>query len=382
MSGDPANCDHYSQSEPFLEAYRHSNLLKVLFLIILVILAISSVAISITVSGYDISFVETYRTIIDHILGNPMDADQKLSDYIVWDMNLPRALFAVLAGFSLAVGGTAMQNVMKNPLADPYTTGISSGACLGMSLATVLGLSIYGYGSSGVLITTFVFALIPLLLVVFILPKRAVSVATLILIGIAISYFFNAANTVLLVSTDAETLQSIYNWQVGTLANLSWDSIPMVAVITVFGSIVMWIVSRQMNVLALGDEEASSLGVNVELYRTLILLILSVMVAVVVAYAGIIGFVGLVAPHIARSLIGANNRFLIPIAGMLGGVFLVFSDIMCRVIRDSYLPAGVMVMFIGSPFFIYIVLKSKVIRCGHRSMRSLGRTMPVDAEHA
>lgn len=361
MNDDSANCGPYAQPEPFFEAYKHSNLLKIVLLMVLVILAVSSVAVSITVSGYDISFAETYRTIIDHILGNPMDADQKLSDYIVWDMNLPRALFAVLAGFSLAVGGTAMQNVMKNPLADPYTTGISSGACLGMSLATVLGLSIYGYGSSGVLITTFIFALIPLLLVVFILPKRTVSVATLILIGIAISYFFNAANTVLLVSTDAETLQSIYNWQVGTLANLSWDSIPMVATITVIGSIVMWIISRQMNVLALGDEEASSLGVNVELYRTLILLILSVMVAVVVAYAGIIGFVGLVAPHIARSLIGANNRFLIPIAGMLGGVFLVFSDIMCRVIRDSYLPAGVMVMFIGSPFFIYIVLKSKVI---------------------
>lgn len=353
--------------------YRHSVMLRIALAVVLLVLAILSIGISVTVSGYDISFEDTYRIIFDHISGKEMDVDERLGDYIVWEMNLPRALFAVIAGFALAVAGCAMQNVMKNPLADPYTTGISSGACLGMAVAMVLGLSVTGYGRDGVLLSTFIFSLIPLTLMIFILPKRTSSVATLILIGIALTYFFNAVTTVLLVSTSAETLAQIYSWQVGSIANLDWSSIPVTAVATIVGSVVLWFLSKQMNVLALGDDEAKSLGVNVDSYRSLIMIVLSVMIAVVVAYAGIIGFIGLVAPHIVRAFIGSDNRYVIPISGLFGGVFLVFADILCRIVGGSYLPVGVMVSMVGAPIFMYIIIRSRVFRCPSRSMISLGR---------
>ena len=344
-----------------VDDYARSITVRLAIVIILTVLLIASVGISVTVSGYDISFLDTYSVIIDHIAGAHMDADELIEDYIIWDINLPRALFAVIAGFGLAVAGTAMQNVMKNPLADPYTTGISSGACLGMAFAMVLGLSVTGYGGTGVILNTFIFSLLPMILIVFLLPKRTASVATLILIGISMTYFFNAITTLLLVSTDAETLAQIYSWQVGSIVGMTWDSIPITFGATLAGSLVLWMLARQMNVLALGDEEARSLGVNVDTYRIAILLVMSVMVSVIIAYAGIIGFVGLVAPHIVRDFIGSNNKYLIPIAGLLGAAFLIFSDIFCRMINDSSLPVGVMASMLGAPVFIYIILKSKVI---------------------
>ena len=330
---------------------------KLLLILSLVIICFFSIALSVTVSGYDISVVDTYKTIINHILGDIQDS---VDDFIVWDTILPRSLFAIIVGAGLAVAGVAMQNVMKNPLADSYTTGIASGSSLGMAIAMCLGISIsVGYGSIIVLLMTFIMAIIPTALILILLPKRNTSPATIILIGISLSYFFSSFNTLILVSVEAETLAHIYNWQVGTLANITWDYLPIAFVITLIGSIFLMVFSNKLNVISLNDDEAKSLGVDVESYRMIILLVLSIMVAVVVAYAGVIGFVGLVAPHIIRSLIGSNNKFLIPSAMLLGSVLLILSDIACRAIRDSYMPAGLMMSLIGGPIFVFIILKTK-----------------------
>lgn len=329
---------------------------KLLLILVLAVICFMSIPLSVTVSGLDISMWETYVTIYEHITGNVSD---NVNDFIVWDLNLPRALFAIITGAGLAVAGVAMQNIMKNPLADPYTTGVSSGASFGMAIALCAGLTMgSGNGSIGILLLTFILSLIPTAIILILLPKRNASPATIILIGVSISYFFNAFDTVLLVSMDADTLANIYTWQVGSFARVNWDSIPITLLAMLIGAVTLILLSNKLNIISLGDDEAISLGVDVETYRMGILVVLSLMVSVVVAYAGIIGFVGLVAPHVVRSIIGSNNKFLIPTSMLVGAVFLIVSDIVCRMINNSSLPVGSMVSLIGGPIFVYIVLKS------------------------
>ena len=331
--------------------------LNIVVIAFLAIVCVVEIGLSITVSGLNVSFSEVYNIIYNHITGNVMD---KASDYIVVNLNLPRAIFAILTGFGLAVAGVAMQNVMKNPLAEPYTTGISSGACLGMAAAISLGFSMsYTIDNLAILILTFMMSMIPTSLVILLLPKRNTSPATIILVGVSLSYLFNAMNTTLLLFTEAETLAGIYNWQIGSFASIKWNSIAPVLIVTMIGTISLWLMSRKLNILSLGNEEAVSLGVDAESYRLAILIILSLMVSVIVAYAGIIGFVGLVAPHIVRAFTGSDNRYLIPMSAFLGAAFVLFCDIVCRLINDTFLPAGVMISLIGAPFFIMAVVKSK-----------------------
>ncbi len=339
------------------QSYFRKARLNIAVILLLLLICFIEVGLSISVSGLDVSLDYVYKIIYDHITGNIVDPT---SDFIIFSLNLPRALFAVFTGFGLAVAGVAMQNVMKNPLAEPYTTGISSGACLGMAMAMSLGFSMANsFDSIGIMMMTFIMSMIPTSLVLLLLPKRNTSPATIILVGVSLSYLFNAMNTTLLLFTEAETLAGIYNWQIGSFASIKWNSIAPVSIVTIAGSISLWLMSRKLNILSLGNEEAISLGVDADSYRLIILIILSLMVSVIVAFAGIIGFVGLVAPHIVRAFTGSDNRYLIPMSAALGAVFVLFCDIVCRLINDTFLPAGVMISLIGAPFFIYAVVKSK-----------------------
>ena len=193
---------------------------------------------SIYVGARNIDFIEVYELLYNHIIGTvyPPGSSEYVSDFIVWNVRLPRTLFALVAGAGLAVGGAVMQNVMNNPLADPYTTGISSGACFGVAVAVILGISVSitsQLANLGVVFNAFIFALIPMAMIIIIAPRNNKSPATLILSGIAISYIFNALTTVLMMSTDAETLAVVYKWQVGSLSDITMQSLPLMCVINI-----------------------------------------------------------------------------------------------------------------------------------------------------
>jgi iron complex transport system permease protein len=343
-------------------SYRTYTKRKILFISACLIFAVVSVGLSVSVGGRDVAFFDVYRTIFDHIAGTPLVPNTKewLDDYIIWNIRLPRAVFAAIAGAALAVAGAVMQSVMKNPLADPYTTGISSGACFGGAVAMVLGFTAVDHGSFGIVTNAFVFATIPMALIILLAPMSKSSPATLILAGVALSYLFNALNTFLLVTTDAETLSEVYRWQIGSLDNITWESVSLMAAISVAGIFVISLLSRKLNLMALGDAHAKSLGLDVNSLRIVCLLIMSLMAASVIAFAGIIGFVGLVAPHIVRMTIDSDNRFLIPASAAFGAAFLMMADVAARILSDiGAIPVGVVTSFVGAPIFLYLIIRQR-----------------------
>lgn len=325
------------------------------------IFIISGVAL--TLGGRDISFTQAYGIIWDHLTGNiPAKGTEAFyDDYAIWNVRLPRIIVGIVAGACLAVGGAAMQSAVKNPLADPYTTGISSGAVFGVSVAIVLG---FGLGTSigmyGLVLNAFIFGMVPATVIILISRFTHSSPATLILAGVAMSYLFNAASTLLLIGTSSEKLQEAYLWQIGTLENVNWDYVPVMAIITIVGTIFMLLVSPKLNLLTTGDASAKSLGIDPETFRMVILAVLSVMTASVVGFVGIIGFIGLVSPHIVRTIIGADNKYLIPASALFGAAFLLIADLISRlIIYPGSIAVGVVMSFIGAPIFLALIIRSR-----------------------
>jgi len=314
-----------------------------------------------SVSTYEsLNLWQAYEIIINHILGDdyPVRSNEWWADKYIWSMAIPRGVGAIVAGASLAVAGSLMQSLMNNPLADPYSTGISSGACFGAVSAIIVGASFATLSSEiGIVVNAFIGAMVPALAIIVIAKKVQMTPATLILIGTALSYFFNSLVTYMMVTTDADTLQSAYMWQIGSLSNITWDDLPIIVLITLIGIVFSMMMSRQLNVLALGDKSAKTLGLDVEGFRTLCLTIMAIMTASIVAFTGIIGFIGLVAPHVVRLIIGSDNKFVLPISMSVGALLLIIADYFAVTLA---LPVGIVMSVIGSPiFFILIVWQKK-----------------------
>lgn len=347
--------------ESVREEYNRYTGRKIVFIAGCLIVMFLAFGLSVTVGNRELGFFDVYDTLIKHIQGHWYEPYSTgwYDDSIVWNVRVPRAIFAIVAGAGLSIAGAAMQSVLKNPLADPYTVGISSGACFGVAVATVLGVTIHsGSIMDPTVFSAFVFSLIPMAAVMAIAPKERTSPATLILAGVAISYLFNSLTTIILSFTDAESLAAIYEWQLGTLKSITWDSVGLPTTLTIVGSALLIILAKKLNVLSLGDAQATALGVNVEALRVVLLLLTSLVVAAIVAYAGIIGFVGLIAPHIVRLLIDSDNRFVIPGAAMFGAAFLILCDTLDRwLFGMTEVPVGIIVSFIGAPIFLILILK-------------------------
>lgn len=311
-----------------------------------------------SISNYEgISLRETYELIWNHICGITYEPRslQWWADRYVWNTALPHALAAIAAGAGLAVCGTMMQAMMINPLADPYSTGISSGACFGAVAAIVVGISFTSVtGEMGIVTNAFFGAMIPALLIVFLSQRIHMTPATLILLGTAVSYFFNSMITYIMVTTDAETLKGAYMWQIGNLDGISWDSLPIMIGVTVVGAIIVMLFANKLNVISLGENSAISLGVDIQKFRTVCLIIMAIMTAAIVSFTGIIGFVGLVAPHIVRLIAGSDNRFVAPISMAVGALLLLVADYIA--FQLSAIPVGVVMSIIGSPVFFILIL--------------------------
>lgn len=340
-----------------VDDYSRYVLRKWLFIAACLVAAFLAAGFALKVGAYDIGYWNTYSVIWDHLTGN-IDPNSN-DDYVIWTLKMPRVVTGILAGIGLGAAGVVMQTILRNPLADPYTTGISSGASFGASLAIGLGISIAGAGYA-VICNAFIFALIPMAVIVMVSKMRGASPTTMVMAGIAVMYLFNAMTMIVKLWVDPDKLSSIYEWSVGTLEGNSWSDVTLMAAVVAIGYIVLQVLSRKLNVLSTGDESARSIGINANHIRIISLFVVSFITAGVVCFTGLIGFVGLVCPHIARLVIGSDCRYLIPASAVFGAALLLFADGIGRwVISPGTIQVGVITAFIGAPLFLYLIIKQK-----------------------
>lgn len=269
-------------------------------------------------------------------------------------LRLPRVLMGALVGAGLAMSGTLAQAVLRNPLASPFTLGISSGAAFGAALAILLG----GASQWGMAGNAFVFAALTAFAALGFARLRDSRPETLILGGVAIMFLFSAATSLLqYVATEYE-VQAIVFWGFGNLGRVGWSELGMAAVMILLPVPFALKLSWDLNALLVGEETASSLGVNVRRLRIGGILAASLMAAGAICFTGVIGFIGLVAPHIARLALGAEHRFLIPGAALFGASLVTFSDVLARnICPPQIIPIGILTSFLGVPFFFWLLMR-------------------------
>ena len=342
-----------------MKEYHHYTKMKILFIVGCIVVMFFVMGYAATIGSSNITIWEVYSDIFNHFL-NPAAVDPMV-DWVVFDVRLPRIMAGMIAGMSLGVAGAAMQSMMKNPLADPYTTGISSGASFGATLAIGLGMSFAGFGGSlGVILFAFVFSLVPAAVIILVSSLRNTSAATMILAGIAVMYLFNACTTLIKLGLSDASLSAVFQWSIGDLSQTTWNSCAVMVCFTIVGTIILMMMSKKLNILITGDKNATALGLDAHKLRIVLLVLISLMAASVVCFTGIIGFIGLVSPHIVRMFLGSDNRYLIPAAAVFGAVLLMVSDLVSRVIiAPTFLPVGVITAFIGGPIFLYLLVKQR-----------------------
>lgn len=285
---------------------------------------------------------------------------KETSVIIVLNLRLPRIILASLVGAGLSVTGASFQGIFKNPMADPYILGISSGAAFGATLAIVFGIEFTIIGMSFTTICAFFSALLTTM-AVYNIAKVGYKVPplTLLLSGIAISSFISSLIS-LIMTFRRNNIERIVMWTLGGLSAASWDQIKLVFPVVITAIIILYIFSRDLNIMLLGEESAKNLGVDVEKVTRNIMILCTLMVAAVVSVSGIIGFAGLIIPHAIRMLFGPDNRIVIPFSALGGAIFLIICDTIARtIVSPAEIPLGIVTSIFGVPFFIYLLYRSK-----------------------
>ena len=271
---------------------------------------------------------------------------------IVWDIRVPRAILAALVGAGLAVVGATLQAITRNPLADPYLFGISSGAALG-AVAVIVHLGLF-LGPATLPLAAFVGAMAALLMVLAIAGRRRPDSERLLLAGVAVSFVFAAATNFLIFAGDPRAAHSVVFWMLGGLGLARWSLLVVPAAVAILGILVLVLHGRVLNALASGDETAASLGVEVASVRLRLFAISAVVTGALVAVSGAIGFVGLIVPHLVRAAVGADYRRVLPVAALAGALFIVWADVAARLLLvPQELPIGMITAALGGGFFAW-----------------------------
>jgi len=335
---------------------------RVLFISALVLILIALVGVAVTLGSANLPVADSYLAILAGLFPGAVDLPDRMIESnavgIVWGWRLHRVLFAIVGGFGLAIAGTVMQGVLRNPLASPFTLGIASAASCGASIAIVLGAGfLSGYLVIG---NAFLFAMLAAGAIYGMARLKGMGGETMILAGIALMYLFSAITSLLQYLGTSEKVQEVVFWMFGSLDKSSWPKLTIVTVVV--AAVVPPLLWRawDLNALAEGDEVAKSRGVPVERSMAGFMLAASLVTAVIICFTGTIGFIGLVAPHITRMAIGADYRTLIPASGLVGAVLLLGADCLARmVVPGTILPVGIMTAFLGIPFFLYLFMRRR-----------------------
>lgn len=324
---------------------------------ILLAAALLALLLGVGVGSVYVSPTDILAIFAGRLFGRPLPEHIPASySVMVLDMRLPRVLLAFLTGAALAAGGGVMQSVLQNPLASPFGLGVSSGAGLGAALVIVLGLASAGLGAFLLPAVSLGFALGTVFLVLFVSAKldRGMSNVTVVLVGMVISLFCNAVMT-LLATVSPAFAQRIQLWQLGSFSMREWSAVWVLLPITVLICLYFLRYARELDVMTFGEEQAVAMGVDLRKVKGRLMTAVALLVGVAVAFVGIIGFVDLIIPHIARRLFGASHRRALPAGILLGGTFLVLCDLAARTLTPPHeIPIGSLTALLGAPFFLYL----------------------------
>lgn len=339
--------------------YRGYSRKRVLFLVGLVLITFAISIVTIGLGSTDLTYGDIFRI----LLGG---RDGTWDSYVVWDLRIPIILAAILVGAGLGVAGAVMQGILRNPLASPYTLGISNASAFGASVGILLlsgGLTMGWFSSSGiqgqlvVVVFAFIFAMIATGIVVVLVKFTSTSPETIVLAGLAISAIFSSGLAFLQYIADDVTLASMVFWQFGSLDKMGWNSIYIVLAVTVLALIYFVYKRFDYNVMEAGDEVASGLGIDISRTRIVGLTIAAILTAVVVSFAGIIGFIGLLAPHVVRRLIGNDNRYLLIGSVLVGAAVMLLANMISQHAFGMVIPIGIITSAVGGPLFLYILIR-------------------------
>jgi iron complex transport system permease protein len=352
-----------SRAAELKRVYKEGKKRKILALSSLFLVLLIAMIVSISVGAGAPTFLDAVKVISSRIFPflniNP---GSELTQSIILDTRLPRLLLAVIAGAGLAASGASMQGVLRNPLVSSYTLGISAGAGFGAALAIVFQIGVFTqYPAYVTVANAFLFSLIAVVIVYAIARLRGITSEAVILSGVAVGYLFSALlSFIQYVTPEHEAVRSVVFWLLGSFVSASWTSVAVVLPFVVISVFFMIRYSWDLNVMSLGEDTAASTGVNSKRILTIYLILVTVATASIVSFTGILGFVCLVSPHIARMLIGNDHRFLIPCSILVGSSLLLCADTLARmVLYRSDIPVGIITSLLGIPFFIYLILSRK-----------------------
>jgi len=329
---------------------------KALFIVLTVVLIVCAF-ISLTLGRYSLSASEIFASLHSLLTGSSVQNEQ--ANAVITQIRLPRIAFAVLVGAALSAAGAVYQGLFKNPLVSPDILGVSSGAAVGASIAIILSLPVFyvslmafGFGLAAVFAVVFLSQLI---------ARGKLNVIIMVLSGVVISSLFGAFSSLLKFIADSENkLPEITFWLMGSLARTGgYQNVFYMLSVTAFCSVPLFLLRSRLNILAFGEEEAKAMGVNVKFYSFIIICASTLLTASSVAFCGIVGWVGLIVPHIARSIVGANFNALLPASMLIGALFLLTVDTIARCAMASEMPLGIITSLIGAPVFIYLLYQSK-----------------------
>lgn len=334
-------------------------------------LLILSMVVSLSIGSAQLAFREVWGILLKQvpIIGKHISVSWKSSaEQIILKVRLPRVILAILVGASLSIAGAGFQGVLRNPLADPYTLGVSAGASVGAALVITFGLQTTLLGIWTIPAAAFATGLISLLIVLWLANIQGqYNLETLILSGVVVSAFLSSFVS-FMVSMSDKVINQIVFWMMGSLSFQGWEFIKVLLPGLVLGLIALIAYSRTLNIFALGERQAAHLGVNVKRTRLAILVISTFITAASVSIVGTVGFVGLVVPHFVRLLVGPDNRILVPLSAIFGGIFVLWADTIARtLLSPTEIPLGVITAFLGAPFFAYLLRKNKQAKVGESS---------------
>ena len=318
-----------------------------------------SIAAAMVIGPADLGIGDAYAVVAQHLWGRVADI-APIDDGIIWELRLPRALLAAICGAGLGICGAILQSLMRNPLADPFMLGISSGASTGAVLVVVGGIGGALTLSGG----AFVGAVLAFVVVLALAATAGGGQDRVVLAGVAGTQLFSAATALVVFSSaDAQQTRGVLFWLLGSLAGASWSQVALCGVVCAAGLAICWLQSDALDAFAFGRDAAAALGVPVRRVRIILLMTTALLTAVLVSAAGAIGFVGLVLPHAARMIVGPSHRTLLPVTAIAGAIFLVWVDAAARtVFAPQELPVGVVTALVGVPIFMLILARRRRFR--------------------
>jgi iron complex transport system permease protein len=327
------------------------------------VILIGSILVSVSMGAAQLPIAQVWRILIEAIpfIGTPIQADWPVAaEQIVLQVRLPRIVLGMLVGAALATAGAGFQGVLRNPLADPFTLGVASGASVGAALLILLGVQYTYFGLWTIPVVAFTTGMVTLGFV-YVLSRvdGGVRRETLILAGVIVQAFLGAAVSFMVSLADDMTNQIVF-WLMGSLTMRSWSFSGMIVPYVMIGIIVLCAYSRTLNLFALGERNAAHLGVHVERFKWTVLSVSTLIAAAAVSVTGVIGFVGLIIPHLVRFIVGPDYRLIVPLSAIAGAIYVVWADTFARMLlAPTEIPIGVVTACLGAPFFIYLLRQHK-----------------------